>query len=122
MAKKAVDIQTAAENDSFRIRVNSLAPRLRRQFSQFSKIERYFYMTVVFAVILVTLALVYVRIRILTVQTSTHEISFAMQSDETQLTLYNQNLQDLTSQGKIGNAATQAGLSLNNSKVITLKK
>lgn len=122
MAKNPLDIHTAAQHESFSIRLNSLSPRLRTRFDKLTAVERVFYVTIGVTAIFLALSIVFVRMKIYQVESSTNNMRLEMTSTQTQIIQYNQDLQDLTSSGKVGNIASQNGMTINNSNVMKAKK
>jgi cell division protein FtsL len=102
----------AARSESFRIRLNSISPALRGRFSKFSTIEKVFYISIASAAILMAVAIVFVRMKTLEITTATNQMRLEMATTQTQITQYNQQLQDLESSGKVGTVATKSGMSI----------
>ncbi|GAB2024698.1 hypothetical protein [Lactovum odontotermitis] len=120
--KKALDSRSALQRESFRIRMNTLSPLLRKRFSKLTHIERIFYGSVAVAALFLALSLVFVRMRILEFQSSTNEMRIAMTDSQAQIDQYQQTLNDLTSSGKAGQAATAAGLAPDSNNVLKASK
>jgi cell division protein FtsL len=116
------DSRTALQSESFRIRLNTLSPLLRKRFSKLTHIERIFYGTVAVAALFLALSLVFVRMRILQFQSSTNEMRIEMTDTQTQIDQYQQKLNDLTSNGKAGQSATTGGLNQDSNNVLKASK
>lgn len=122
MPRNPLDIRTAVQRESFRIHLNSLSPILRKRFSRLTVAERLFYLAVGISAVLMAVGIVFVRTKNLEVQSATNEMRINMLSTQTQISQYKQSIQDLTSSGKVGQVATDNGLSRANSTVIKVTK
>lgn len=122
MAKNSLDIHTAIQHESFRIRLNSLSPRLRTRFSKLTDVERVFYTIVAITAIFLAVSIVFVRMKIYQVQSSTNNMRLEISETKTRIIQYNQDLQGLTSSGKVEDIANENGLIYNNSNVKRVEK
>ena len=122
MARNPLDIHTAAQHESFSIRLNSLSPRLRTRFSKLTSVERVFYVSIAVTAILLALSIVFVRMKTYQVQISTNNLRLEMVDTQTKIIQYNQDPQDLTSSGRVGDIASKDGMTINNSNVMKATK
>ncbi|MFV0556234.1 MAG: hypothetical protein ACK5LM_03895 [Lactovum sp.] len=121
-SRNSLDIGTAIQRESFRIRTNTLSPLLRQRFTKLTLIERVFYMTVAFTVLVLMVSIVFIRMRTLEITNSTNNMRIEMTNTQTQIEQYNQSVKDLSSTGKVGNAAAKAGLSNNAENILKATK
>ncbi|HEY0222691.1 hypothetical protein [Lactovum miscens] len=107
--KKSLDISTALQRESFRIRTNTLSPLLRKRFSRLTHLERVFYCMVGITVVILMAATVFVRMKIYEITSTTNEMRIEMNTNQTKIDQYNQNVNDVTSMGKVSAAVTADG-------------
>ncbi|MDR2976524.1 MAG: hypothetical protein LBV19_04355 [Streptococcaceae bacterium] len=117
-----LDSRSALQSESFRIRLNTLSPLLRKRFSKLTHIERIFYGTVAVAALFLALSLVFVRMRVLQFQSSTNNLRIEMTNSQTQIDQYQQTLNELTSNGKAGQSAVNAGLTSDANNILKASK
>ncbi|MDR0299425.1 MAG: hypothetical protein LBI13_05010 [Streptococcaceae bacterium] len=108
--KKSLDISTALQRESFRIRTNTLSPLLRKRFSRLTHIERIFYFVVGITMLVLMSSIVFVRMKSYQIDQNTQAMQFDMSNNQTQIEQYNQNVNNLTSQGKVTATAIAVGL------------
>ncbi|MDR0297831.1 MAG: hypothetical protein LBI11_04180 [Streptococcaceae bacterium] len=122
MARQPLDVRAAAQVESFRIRMNSIAPGLRGSFTRLSRVERLFYFSVTIAVIFMAIAIVFVRMKTLEFKSSTDQMRIEMANTQTEINQYQQEINNLTAQGKVGTAASSANMTNGNSPTYKVTK
>ena len=120
--KKALDITTALQSESFRIRTSTISPLLRRRFTKLTPIERIFYVSVAVSILVLMLSIVFIRMKTLQITDSTNTMRINMTNTQSQIDQSNQAIKDMTATGKVGAAAAQAGLSNNAANILKASK
>lgn len=121
--KEYFDIKTAAKKDSYFIDKESLAPEvLASKFKKFSAVEKVFYLSIVFAALVIAIGLLYIKTKTLEIEGNTVNINTQISQQQNKNTEYDQQISDLTSNGTVVNSATKAGMTNNYSNVLKATK
>ncbi|PCR99027.1 cell division protein FtsL [Lactococcus fujiensis] len=121
--KEYFDIKTAAKKDSYLIDKNSLAPEvLASKFKKLSGVEKIFYSTLVFAVLIIAVGLLYIKTKTMEVESNTVNLNVKISQQETKNAEYDQQISDLGSGNQLSGIAAKDGMSQNFSNVLKATK
>lgn len=117
--KKYFDIKTANKNGSFNIAADSIAPDLfKRKFRNLIFVEKCFYLSIVFSVIMLSIAMVYVRTKIIEVEQDTLDIQSKVSDKQDQIKTYDQKINELMGSDRVTKQANDNGIMSNPNNVM----
>ena len=121
--KEYFDIKTAAKKDTYLIDKNSLAPEvLANRFKKFSGVEKVFYLSLVFAALVMAIGLLFIQTKTYEVENRTVQLNAENTVLSEKNTEYNQQISDMTSNGTLSNSAISAGMTRNYNDVLKATK
>lgn len=121
--KKYFDIKTASKNGSFNIEADSIAPELlKRKFRNLVFVEKCFYLSIIFSVIVLAISMVYVRTKIIEVEQDTLDIQSQVSDKQDQMKMYDQKINELMSSDRVTKQANDNGIKSNPNNVMKASK
>lgn len=121
--KEYFDIETAAKKDTYLIDKDSLAPEvLASKFKRISGVEKIFYVSLVFAALVIAVGLLYIKTKTLEIEGNTVSLNTKITQQQEKITEYDQQITDLGSGNRLSDVATKAGMSQNFSNVLKATK
>lgn len=121
--KEYFDIKTAAKKDTYLIDTSTLAPEvLASKFKKFSGVEKIFYLSMIFAALVIAVGLLYIKTKTFEVEGNTVQLNTKISQQQAQNAEYDQQISDLTSNSKVVDSAIKAGMTNNYSNVLKATK
>lgn len=121
--KEYFDIKTANKNGSFNISADSIAPELfKRKFKNLTVVEKCFYLSIIFSVIMLAIAMVYVRTKIIEVEQNTLNIQTDVSTKEDLIKTYDQKINELMGSERVTKQANDNGIKSNPDNVMKATK
>lgn len=121
--KKYFDIKTANKNGSFNITADSIAPELfKRKFRNLTFVEKRFYLSIIFSVIMLSISMVYVRTKIIEVEQDTLDIQTQVSDKQDKIKMYDQKINELMSSDRVTKQANDNGIKSNPNNVMKATK
>lgn len=109
--KEYFDIKTANQNGSYNISADSIAPDIfKSKFRNLTFVEKYFYLSIIFSVIVLSIGMVYVRTKIIEVEQNTLDTQTEVTTKETQLKTYDQKIDELMGKERVIKQANDNGI------------
>lgn len=109
--KEYFDIKTANQNGSYNISADSIAPNIfKSKFRNLTIVEKTFYLSIIFSVIILSIGMVYVRTKIIEVEQNTLDTQTEVTTKETQLKTYDQKIDELMGKERVIKQANDNGI------------
>ena len=109
--KEYFDIKTANQNGSYNISADSIAPDIfKSKFRNLTIVEKSFYLSIIFSVIVLSIGMVYVRTKIIEVEQNTLDTQTEVTTKETQLKTYDQKTDELMGKERVIKQANDNGI------------
>ena len=109
--KEYFDIKTANQNGSYNISADSIAPDIfKSKFRNLTIVEKSFYLSIIFSVIVLSIGMVYVRTKIIEVEQNTLDTQTEVTTKETQLKTYDQKIDELMGKERVIKQANDNGI------------
>ena len=109
--KEYIDIKTANQNGSYNISADSIAPDIfKSKFRNLTIVEKSFYLSIIFSVIVLSIGMVYVRTKIIEVEQNTLDTQTEVTTKETQLKTYDQKIDELMGKERVIKQANDNGI------------
>ena len=109
--KEYFDIKTANQNGSYNISADSIAPDIfKSKFRNLTIVEKSFYLSIIFSVIVLSIGMVYVRTKIIEVEQNTLDTQTEVTIKETQLKTYDQKIDELMGKERVIKQANDNGI------------
>ena len=109
--KEYFDIKTANQNGSYNISADSIAPDIfKSKFRNLTIVEKTFYLSIIFSVIILSIGMVYVRTKIIAVAQNTLDTQTEVTTKETQLKTYDQKIDELMGKERVIKQANDNGI------------
>ncbi|MCJ1968688.1 cell division protein FtsL [Pseudolactococcus carnosus] len=109
--KEYFDIKTANQNGSYNISADSIAPDIfKSKFRNLTLVEKSFYLSIIFSVIVLSIGMVYVRTKIIEVEQNTLDTQTEVTTKETQLKTYDQKIDELMGKERVIKQANDNGI------------
>lgn len=109
--KEYFDIKTANQNGSYNISADSIAPDIfKSKFRNLTIVEKSFYLSIIFSVIVLSIGIVYVRTKIIEVEQNTLDTQTEVTTKETQLKTYDQKIDELMGKERVIKQANDNGI------------
>lgn len=109
--KEYFDIKTANQNGSYNISADSIAPDIfKSKFRNLTLVEKSFYLSIIFSVIVLSIGMVYVRTKIIEVEQNTLDTQTEVTIKETQLKTYDQKIDELMGKERVIKQANDNGI------------
>ena len=109
--KEYFDIKTANQNGSYNISADSIAPDIfKSKFRNLTLVEKSFYLSIIFSVIVLSIGMVYVRTKIIEVEQNTLDTQTEVTAKETQLKTYDQKIDELMGKERVIKQANDNGI------------
>ena len=109
--KEYFDIKTANQNGSYNISADSIAPDIfKSKFRNLTLVEKTFYLSIIFSVIILSIGMVYVRTKIIEVEQNTLDTQTEVTTKETQLKTYDQKIDELMGKERVIKQANDNGI------------
>lgn len=109
--KEYFDIKTANQNGSYNISADSIAPDIfKSKFRNLTIVEKSFYLSIIFSVIVLSIGMVYVRTKIIEVEQNTLDVQTEVTTKETQLKTYDQKIDELMGKERVIKQANDNGI------------
>ncbi|MCJ1977576.1 cell division protein FtsL [Pseudolactococcus paracarnosus] len=109
--KEYFDIKTANQNGSYNISADSIAPDIfKSKFRNLTIVEKTFYLSIIFSVIILSIGMVYVRTKIIEVEQNTLDTQTEVTTKETQLKTYDQKIDELMGKERVIKQANDNGI------------
>ncbi|MCJ1995297.1 cell division protein FtsL [Lactococcus piscium] len=109
--KEYFDIKTANQNGSYNISADSIAPDIfKSKFRNLTIVEKCFYLSIIFSVIVLSIGMVYVRTKIIEVEQNTLDTQTEVTTKETQLKTYDQKIDELMGKERVIKQANDNGI------------
>ena len=117
--KKYFDIKTTNKNGSINIDADSIAPDFfKPKFRNLIFVEKCFYLSIVFSVIMLSIAMVYVRTKIIEVEQDTLDIQSKVSDKQDQIKTYDQKINELMGSDRVTKQANDNGIKSNPNNVM----
>ncbi|WEV44618.1 cell division protein FtsL [Streptococcaceae bacterium ESL0687] len=117
-SKKPVNISDAAHKDSYHIRAESLSSNLlAKKFKKYSTIEKVFYFSVVATIIVMAVAIIFVKTRIFQTEENLGRIQYNISQKKTKQEELNQQIQELSRSDRVLKIAEKENLKLNDKNI-----
>lgn len=109
--KEYFDIKTANQNGSYNISADSIAPDIfKSKFRNLTIVEKSFYLSIIFSVVVLSIGMVYVRTKIIEVEQNTLDTQTEVTTKETQLKTYDQKIDELMGKERVIKQANDNGI------------
>lgn len=116
--KKVFDISTAAKEDSYNIRAESVSSNLMtNMISKMSKIEKSFYLVVIFTAIIIAIGTVFVRTKVMQTEQNLTDVQYEIDNKKTRHEELDQQIQELSRSERVIKIAEDNNLRSNNKNI-----
>lgn len=116
--KKVFDISSAAKEDSYNISVESVSSNLMtNMMNKMSKIEKTFYLIVIFTAIIIAIGTVFVRTKVMQTEQNLTDVQYEIEQKKTRHEELDQQIQELSRSERVIKIAENNNLRSNNKNI-----
>lgn len=116
--KKVFDISSAAKEDSYNIRAESVSSNLMtNMMNKMSKIEKTFYLIVIFTAIIIAIGTVFVRTKVMQTEQNLTDVQYEIEQKKTRHEELDQQIQELSRSERVIKIAENNNLRSNNKNI-----
>ncbi|OFI49391.1 cell division protein FtsL [Floricoccus tropicus] len=116
--KEVFDISTAAKEDSYNISAESVSSNLMTNIlNKMSKIEKTFYLVVIFTAVIIAIGTVFVRTKVMQSEQNLTNIQYEIEQKKTRHEELDQQIQELSRSERVTKIAEKNNLRSNNKNI-----
>ncbi|URZ88233.1 cell division protein FtsL [Floricoccus penangensis] len=116
--KKVFDISSAAKEDSYNIRAESVSSNLLTNImNKMTKIEKSFYLVIIFTAIIIAIGTVFVRTKVMQTEQNLSDVQYEIDKKKTRHEELDQQIQELSRSERVIKIAENNNLRSNNKNI-----